>query len=54
MCNIDMQDLDSYRIVGNYQISNMCLMTYPCQHTVINVETNKKQECLQQIFIPCY
>jgi hypothetical protein len=25
----------NYRTVGPYQISNTCLQTYPCQHTVI-------------------
>ena len=29
-----MEELNSFRKVGKYQISNICLETYPCQHFV--------------------
>lgn len=32
---------NEYIIVGKYQISDMCLHIYPCQHYVTNIETGE-------------
>jgi hypothetical protein len=39
-----MDDINSYRTVGKYQISNMCLQSYPCQHSIINTETGETKK----------
>ncbi len=39
-----MNDLNSYRTVGKYQISNMCLQSYPCQHSIIHTETGETKQ----------
>jgi hypothetical protein len=31
--------MDTFYNVGKYEISNMCLQTYPCKHRVYNKET---------------
>ena len=30
-----MERFNSFRKVGKYEISNTCLQTYPCKHTII-------------------
>lgn len=35
--------LDGHRIVGKYEISNMCNKTYPCKHHIKNMETGEVQ-----------
>ena len=32
--------LETYRIVGDFQISCTCLQTFPCQHKIINKKLN--------------
>ena len=34
-------ELKSYRQIGNFEISNLCLQSHPCKHYVKNVETDK-------------
>ena len=29
-----MNNLDKYRIIGDYEVSVMCLQTYPCKHYI--------------------
>ncbi len=36
-----MKDLNSFFTVGKYNISTICLSTYPCKHYVTNNETNE-------------
>ena len=31
-----MEDLHKYTIIGNFEISDLCLQTYPCKHNVKN------------------
>ena len=33
----------SYTTYGNYEISNICLESYPCQHYVIDKKTGNKK-----------
>jgi len=36
-------DLNSNFIIGKYEITDMCFLTYPCQHYVKNIETGTSQ-----------
>jgi hypothetical protein len=34
------KDFNSFRVIGNYEISEMCLLSFPCQHNVRNKVTD--------------
>ena len=36
-------DLNKKNIIGKYEISDICLQSYPCQHYVKNIETGTAQ-----------
>ena len=35
-------DVNKCTIIGYYEISDLCLQSYPCQHIVKNIITGKK------------
>lgn len=29
-----------YWQIGDYKVSEMCMQSYPCQHTIVNIQSN--------------
>ena len=39
-------DLNKCRLIGDYEISDICLLTYPCQHYVKNTITGESSRMM--------
>jgi hypothetical protein len=46
LSDAELSDTTGYRTVGSYEISKMCLQSYPCQHCIGKVGDNRGEYSL--------